>query len=566
MKNIRTISSFISKIIRNNILFVLTILVINYQFITSWYYQINLTQASFNELLSLRVYTCVLIGALTVLNVMFYMQKNYDSIKILCKNNFEYFLGVCLSVVKINLIFSCIPFFYAIIYSIIVRPLSLTSIITIILTVIFEWIIPLTTLSIIVSFISIIINNVILKFVLVSGVIYITSTKMLDISMRINNIFMRNIFKTLNIFDDQTYAEYTDSLVKDINISYILDKLLPLLFSIMLILIAYIILNNFKQKYIKSMLVVVVFTLIFLLLNYISTNIVTYRDYDFDYTRYFYKQELNNFEIKTHKIKADFKNNSQFESNIIVVNTTNKPQSSIDFVLDRLFKVKEVKINSKSVDFNQNGDQLTINSGISIYPKQEVQLTINYSGYLNVLTSWNQTRVVANSRNISLPPNSFIWYPKVNQSNEIQYKLELNSRNKVYSNLTEVNKKNTLFTSKYTFNLKSKDIAIFSGAYNESIKNGIKIVYPESVNYNELIENNLNFLKASKSDLKKIKSASEYVENIDEIINLMENKKIKTIVITKLDIPNYTYRYENIDYGIQINAWCTGDTLILNEI
>ena len=72
MSNIKTISDFVIKIIRKNILFIVTLIIINYHFIQRWIHISN-RGISFNDYLSLSVYTCITISVLTMLNVIFYM-------------------------------------------------------------------------------------------------------------------------------------------------------------------------------------------------------------------------------------------------------------------------------------------------------------------------------------------------------------------------------------------------------------------------------------------------------------------------------------------------------------
>ncbi|MBY1503340.1 hypothetical protein KWV25_15965, partial [Clostridioides difficile] len=149
MSSIKVISDFITKIIRKNILFAITIIIINYHLIQRWTHISN-RGISFNDYLSLSVYTCMTISILTMLNVIFYMRKSYDTVKILCRNNFDYFLGISVAVTRNNFIFCCIPIIYAIAYSSLIRTLSIVTIKSTIFILIFEWFLPLTILSIVI--------------------------------------------------------------------------------------------------------------------------------------------------------------------------------------------------------------------------------------------------------------------------------------------------------------------------------------------------------------------------------------------------------------------------------
>ncbi|HBG0469309.1 TPA: hypothetical protein KPE26_003596, partial [Clostridioides difficile] len=247
MSSIKVISDFITKIIRKNILFAITIIIINYHLIQRWTHISN-RGISFNDYLSLSVYTCMTISILTMLNVIFYMRKSYDTVKILCRNNFDYFLGISVAVTRNNFIFCCIPIIYAIAYSSLIRTLSIVTIKSTIFILIFEWFLPLTILSIVISFISVIINNLILKITLSSVFLYLTSTNMLDRVIDIKEPFFKALFKSLNIFEDQSYAYYSDFVGKVNNSAYVIDKIIPTLFAITLIIVAYLILNDIRKK------------------------------------------------------------------------------------------------------------------------------------------------------------------------------------------------------------------------------------------------------------------------------------------------------------------------------
>ena len=81
MTKIKAMSDFITKITRKNILFIATILFINYQLIATWS-NIPINKFSFNMYLSVKIYTLITLCSLIILNILFYMKKNYDVILI----------------------------------------------------------------------------------------------------------------------------------------------------------------------------------------------------------------------------------------------------------------------------------------------------------------------------------------------------------------------------------------------------------------------------------------------------------------------------------------------------
>ena len=352
MSSIKVISDFITKIIRKNILFAITIIIINYHLIQRWTHISN-RGISFNDYLSLSVYTCMTISILTMLNVIFYMRKSYDTVKILCRNNFDYFLGISVAVTRNNFIFCCIPIIYAIAYSSLIRTLSIVTIKSTIFILIFEWFLPLTILSIVISFISVIINNLILKITLSSVFLYLTSTNMLDRVIDIKEPFFKALFKSLNIFEDQSYAYYSDFVGKVNNSAYVIDKIIPTLFAITLIIVAYLILNDIRKKQIKSLIVIVVYSILFIGLNYISIDMSTYRDEERSYGEYLKKSNISDIKIKSHDMKIDFKSKSNIKDRIVLLNTSNEELTNINMILDEIFDIKYIKINSENIKLDR---------------------------------------------------------------------------------------------------------------------------------------------------------------------------------------------------------------------
>lgn len=562
MSNIKTISDFIIKIIRKNILFVVTLIIINYHFIQRWIHISN-RGISFNDYLSLSVYTCITISVLTMLNVIFYMRKSYDTIKILCRNNFDYFLGVFIAITRNNFIFSFIPIIYAIAYSILIRPLSTITIKSTIFILVFEWFLPLTILSIVISFISIIINNLILKIVLSSIFLYMTSTKMLDRVIDIKEPFFKSVFKSLNIFEDQSYAYYSDFVGKVSNSAYLIDKMIPVLFAITLIIVAYIILNNIRKKYIKSLVVIAIYGILFIVLNYMSIDMSTYRDEDRNYKEYINKSNISDIEIKSHDMNINFKSKSNIKDKIVLTNTSNDELTNVNLILDEIFDVKDVK-------FSMENDLVDITLNESLNPNDELILDIEYEGYINILTSWNQNKYIATKEDVILPPSSLAWYPKVNQSSDMDYKLSLSSTSNVYSNLPLLSSIDGLFKKNYIFKGRSNDIAIYAGEFKEEIKDDIKIVYPADSDINLVIEDKINFLIETRNEILNDNegyiNAKEYVEEVNNIIDAIETKTIDTIIVAKLPINEFSYKDSNGDtINLTIYHWFSDNTIIIDK-
>lgn len=552
-----TISNFINKIIRKNILFGITLITINWHFITSW---VNITDRgiSFNDYLSLRVYTCIIIGILTMINVLFYMRKHYDSIKVLCKNEFEYFLGVSLAIIKNNFIFSCIPFIYMISYSILIRPLHLSSIRAAVFIMLFEWFLPLSVISIVISFLSIYIKKLILKLTISSLFLYITSTKMLNEFMTERNGIARTILKALNIFDDQAYAYYSDFVGEVVNTSYIIDKFIPVLLSFTLIIIAYIKFNCSTYKSMKISIVTLTFLTMFLGLNIFNSNMTTYIDEEVNYNRTVGVNSLDNFEIETHNIQAYINNKSKFKNKISIVNVSKTPQSKINFLLDDIFKIGYIHINGNPVKFNHKNNLLTLNLENSIKSKEKLTIEIGYSGYINVQTQWNEYLYIATKNEIMLPMASIAWFPKVNQSSDIRYKLSINSNKPIYSNLSIKSSKRSFMSTTYNLSSTANDIALYAGDYKASLVKGVNVIHAADSDFNKNLDTWYNEVLSGTEHL-----SSEKIK-IDECF---KNNEIEQVIISRLGPSVKAIKDEQGNDGeLYLEQLLLDDTLIINKL
>ena len=569
MNNIKIISDFIVKIMRKNILFLVTIVAINYHFIQRWA-NIETRGISFNDYLSLSVYTCIMISTLTMLNVLVYMRKKYDTIKVLCADEFQYFLGVSVAIIRNNFIFCCIPLIYLVSYSISIRSVTLTTVSTTISILIFEWFFPLIVLSITISFISVIVKKMLLRVTLSLAFLYFTSTKMLDRLFYIESKFLRNVFKSLNIFEDQSYAYYSDTVGKVFNSAYFIDKLIPLLFAVCLVLISYIILKDFNKKYIKTTLICVVFILSFISLNYISLDMIEYID-SFDYyEEYLSEDKLEDIEIESHTMNIEFKNKSTINDTFSIVNVSDNNINKINILLDNIFTIENISINSNEVQFDTKEDLVTIYLGKSLASKEKLEIEITYSGYINIVTSGNESRYIATKNDVLLPPGSIAWYPKAGIKKQIDYDVTLTSSNNVYSNLKLIDEKNNTFKNTYKFKGLESEIAFYAGEFSELKIDGINISYPSDSNLQDSINSNLTFLKDVReqveNDALETPDVAAYLHEINEVIDKLSNKKINNIIIAKLDSELFEYKDKNGQTSsIGVYHYLSEDTIILDK-
>lgn len=569
MTKIKAISDFITKITRKNILFIATILFINYQLIATWS-NIPINKFSFNMYLSVKIYTLITLCSLIILNILFYMKKNYDVIKVLCENDFEYFLGVVIALIRNNFIYSCIPLIYMGVYSIKVRVLDLVTIKSTISILIFEWFLPLSIISVIVAFIVVLFKNIILKVSICSFLIYITLKIMENQNEIKGGNFFHSIYKSLSIFEDQPYNYYSDYVGKVFNISTVIDKLVIIIFAATIIFIAYIILMNKSKKYIKSTLIAFIFLGLFVCLNKFSASTTTYLPL---YSKPSYAKELkykdlNNFHIESHNIDAKFASKSYIKDKIKIKNTSNKNQDEVSFILDKLFNIESIEIGNKNLEFERDGSLVIIKLDNSVTSGQSIYLDVNYSGYIDIQNSRNEYKYLATRNDLLLGYGEFIWYPIIDTSSNVYFEVNVNMNSNVYSNIEKSIKEKNLFLSTYKFKGHAKVLELYAGEYKSTfIKNikglgDVEVIHPADCNAKRVIE--FWYSEILKSFLED-KDLLNNVEEIKEINKAISEGKIKKIIIAPTIEIEKNYKLDDMNCSVILGQILNGNTITISN-
>ena len=511
MKNI---SNLILKVLLKSIIFPIIIIIINYHFIQSWKFYFE-KQEPFILFFHMRSYTSRTITLFMVITIIYYINAHYDEIKLLVKNEFEYFLGVVYGVLKFVFIICAIPIIYMVAYSILKGFDSFDLVIEFFKMLLYEWILPISAVGIMTGFISMYLKNKILKYALSAAVFYFTSSYVLRYSIGSSNVMNQTFTRYISLFSDMAYAKpsYCFGVVYDL--SYILDKSACVIIILFCILLAYII-SSYKNKkrFLLSLTTVLVCVSMVFVITFKISNLVVYADQDIQYNQI---QEESNYRIKSYNMDLDFKSSL---NNNVSIELEKLRGENIKFYLDDIFEIEDIKINDKKADYTQKNNILTVFCNEN---DKYLKVDIKYKGFVHITTTWYKYMYIANSQKIMLPKNSIAWYPKPTNNDSINFTLNIASKNKVYCNLNLVKDEEKSRVKKYEYKGRAEDLFVYSGFYNEKTIDDVKYIWPQDLSLKNELDiqgGKLNKIKKkSKENIKIIIFGRTSDYNLDEIDN-----------------------------------------------
>jgi hypothetical protein len=166
--------------------------------------------------------------------------------------------------------------------------------------------------------------------------------------------------------------------------------------------------------------------------------------------------------------------------------------SSIELGLYEKLNINNIEAEGKKLEFNRTKNSFIVKLPREYNSGDIVNMKVAYEGAIN--TRWLQGEELFFVRNnVLFLADVFEWYPKLNDSLEKNYKLNItyNGKNKLYSNLEEENKDET-----YKFAGKDKEIFLISGNLAERKYKGYVFVGNEEyVNSNEQCDRVINDIK-----------------------------------------------------------------------
>lgn len=509
----RNTSNYILKKLVKNIFFIPLLLWLSYKSNLMWT-NIIMYNYSFNAFFNVLSEITLYISIYTILVSYYYISKYKEDLIIIENNTFNLFLGISLGIFKFFLMSCIIPIIYIFIYTIKMKSLSISDIFHFCYMIFFEWIIPFLALSFFISYICIYINSKFWKKIYIIILLFISSTTILQL-IWINsqlgiNKFINELIKSLNIYNDFAYSRYSEVFGRIISLNYLLDKIIIIITILFVITCAYI--NKLSQPKLKKLISFFIFILIFVSLNILNANLV---DYEKNESNYNITDSIKNIEIIDYDMNINLKNGFKNE---VILNIRNKKNDNdnIDLILDNEFNIYEVYVDGKKAAYSHKNDILSIRLDEELLENEKIKVGINYKGNIYTTDIFGNYRYIANYKNIMLPMDTLAWYPKVLSDNKISFELQINSYNKVYSNLNHI--KDNIYTGK------ANDISLYSSStYNESknIYSDILVVAPKNIDINYILE---SVLKESKFDSELIKKEKK------EVKEKIKDKSIKKII------------------------------------
>lgn len=526
-------------------MFPLIILIVNYHFIYGWHYYLNRANEPFLLYFHMRSYTTQTLALFITITIIYYINNHYDEIKLLTKNSFIYFSGVVYGIFKYILLICIVPIFYYIAFCLMhgVDNILNTTIIFIQM-LIFEWILPLTSLAVLLGFLSITIKNKVIRFSLSSLIFYLVSGNMLTTFMDLDNTFIQSIVKYINLFSDMAYTRYSYTMSYAFDQLYIMDKSINFIIIGTCFLLLYI-KNKFRDKN-KFKILTAVCTSLIIMISSLIYNIsynINYTDEDYLYSQNVDELDIaNKYKITDYSMNLNLNNKLNNDISLSFENISDKKISEINLILDDMFEVNEIISNNKKLDFRHDENILSINIPNDMILGNNFEIKISYSGFVHVLNSVYQYMYIANSNNVMLPMDSLAWYPKTNSDNIIKFNINIKSKNKVYSNLNLKEMDVNFNSSKLKYTGYSNDIFLYSGNYKENIKNDIVFVYPQDLNLH--FELQLGLFGNLKEE-----------EEVAIFEDLFNKKQIKKVVFGRKSYSDDFVNYQLLNDVLLINLY-----------
>ena len=341
------------------------------------------------------------------------------------------------------------------------------------------------------------------------------------------------IFKLLNIFDDNTFIKTNDISGILFNNSYLIDNLFVFLLIMILFLLGKIILTKNNRFSLIALNILLMSSLIFIVIQSNNNNKIFYSEYP--------QIENNSYKIISYNMDLKLSNKL---TNYVELETVYKDQTKkIRLLLDNIFRVENITIDGKSVNFKHENNILEIDTNHNKEAKNIIG--IKYEGTVNLQNDLGFDLFYVTPNAINLPDNIFTWYPKLPSLDKDKFKYNINviTSSPIYSNLTSIKSEN-----KYILSGFSSELHIFAGQYQTFEENGVNYIFPISYKLDSFKSQLNNAIK------EEITYNAEY-ELSPEELKTLKNKTYKTVIVGvwPLTTPNDS-------------LYIDGDTLLLRYI
>lgn len=511
-------SKFYTKFIIKSPIFILTLLFISFMYI----FNKNILKISINYF---SVYSCYAIMAsnlFSVISATKVMNKDYEVMKYLEKDIFKKYIATIFSSLIISVIITIISLCFMIFFA----NNNLNTFFAI---------------KGIIHFILIFnLSNLLAATIGATVGLYIRKWFSYFISLGLFGFFIKQVFnlpntiinRFINVYSDDTIIEKSLISEQIFNFLYWIDKFFVVILILSIILVTYFIL---KEKKVIGILIAIIGMVFMGVLVFIGNKNISIKNVPYN------KLENKAFKIENYNMELNIKD--KVENTVYIVVNANKNSESLIFNLDNVFKVENIIINEKTIDFKQENDNLIINYKINNGDKLDIK--INYSGKVNVLNNLGGDVFYVSHNVINLPSEAFYWYPKLDSKDSINFNININCPFNLYSNVSLSKEGQT-----YVFKEKAEAINLFAGNYKTFTSNDVEYIMPNNYS-DDLFKDSLEIMIQNV-----LKEDNQHLTNSD--IEIIKSKKYRKVIVAKW--PN-DIQYSNISSSVQV----FGDTVIVNN-
>lgn len=307
--------------------------------------------------------------------------------------------------------------------------------------------------------------------------------------------------RAMNIYCDYMANSINYQYATRLDFNFILDNLFVINFTVIFFAIIYCL--NKKKKVVSYFIIGAIF---------ITIQIATYKGIGIDATMLDYREISNsrvitdNYVIKNCNMDLELDNKLKNVCSL-EINIKNTTMKEISLNLSNLLKVEDLKVNNLTVDYKHKGDVLNI-----ILPDNReniINVNIEYSG--RIYAEYENTNYVSyvSENYINLNKENLFWYPTIQQNDFIDFNIEINNNEDIYSNL---DKTNTGFKGT------DKGIVLTKGNYKEIEYKGVTIICPKVYENNEVED----YVEYIEDDIKKIMIVPIFINYEDNTLILDE--------------------------------------------
>lgn len=307
------------------------------------------------------------------------------------------------------------------------------------------------------------------------------------------------VISYIRIIDDKVGV--VKNPVADIllNTNYFLDKLFIIILVLAMLLSIYEICN--KKRFKSIIAIIITLLMIESVIVWKGFNSRTIINND---RTEIASKNISEYIIDKYTMNINISN--KINNSCIIDISEYSSNGNIELGLDKIFKIKYIKVNEMKAKYSRENNILKINiTDLNIDKSNNLKLEIVYSGNIYGISDIGVDTIYVGRKATSLLDEAIFWYPKPLNNNEIQYKLNINSKATIYSNLSSSNEANDGYTQKLEG--KSNSVNLLSGNYKYFKINDVELILPLAYNEEFVYSQAIEMLKAmelEKEDKEKV--------------------------------------------------------------